>query len=241
MEITVPLSNGSRATIEHLLIHEAKKTLGVYACPTGCGKAQLEAMNEKAQEWIDNAKNGNIHRRHLWFSIERMFWLKVGYGICGIISPLKDLETCLHRQYYQLLPMGGLVRSAKVGIRTLNHGFFGAGLPHVGVEVTIQACNKLLMHYGCQSCLGILMKISMETFILEIGLYFQPFHLPYQRHHDLATTSYLKGIWEKASAFQFSITLNEQERLKFARTGDRWLMELFLDAGYTTNEMSRLN
>ncbi len=47
------------------------------------------------------------------------------------------MDEVLHREYYQILPMGGIVLNTPVGSRTVDTGFFGVGLPHLGVEALI--------------------------------------------------------------------------------------------------------
>jgi hypothetical protein len=37
---------------------------------------------------------------------------------------------------------------------TIDAGFYGIGLPHLGVEAVIAMTNKLLMHYGCNTAMG---------------------------------------------------------------------------------------
>jgi hypothetical protein len=36
----------------------------------------------------------------------------------------------------------------------MDAGFFGIGLPHLGVEALVAMANKLLMHYGCKTATG---------------------------------------------------------------------------------------
>ena len=60
--ISVPISNGSYAPIAHLSVDTAKETLGVLSCPSGKAIGQIKAMQTKAQEWIDRAKEGKLRR-----------------------------------------------------------------------------------------------------------------------------------------------------------------------------------
>jgi hypothetical protein len=53
-------------------------------------------------------------------------------------------------------------------------GFFGVGLPHLGVEVLIAMANKLLMHYGCRTATGQFMLTLCSFLYIELGLSFQP-------------------------------------------------------------------
>jgi hypothetical protein len=72
-------------------------------------------MQEKAQQWIDTVRNGHLHRRNIWFSLKVQFWPRIGYGLCSSTATLKELDRALHRQYYQLLPLGGIVQTTQLG------------------------------------------------------------------------------------------------------------------------------
>jgi hypothetical protein len=112
--------------------------------PDGNCAAAIGMMQEKAQQWIDAVRNSHLHRRNVWFSLKVQFWPWIGYGLCSSTATLKELDRALHRQYYQLLPLGGIVWTTPVGSRTVDAGFFGVGLPHLGIEALIAMSNKLL-------------------------------------------------------------------------------------------------
>jgi hypothetical protein len=78
----------------------------------------------------------------------------------------------------------------------MDAGFFGVGLPHLGVEALITMLNKLLMHYGCNTATGRFMRISYSLFYLELGLLFQPMQESYQKYSTLVTHSWMKMLWE---------------------------------------------
>ena len=119
-------------------------------------------------------------------------------------------------------------------------GFYGAGLQHPGVETAVAQCNKLLMHYGCKTSVGSEFQILIELFFLEIGASFQPLHLQFDKYADRTTHCWFNKLWEKASTFGFKIIINNIS-LKFARRGDKWLMEFFKDAGFSKPEILDLN
>ena len=130
-------------------------------------------MAKKAQEWVDNAN------RNLWFLLDASFWPKVSYGLNCNLSSFEVLSESLQKQWYQILPMGGIKRSVKKGIRQLSRGFYGAGCPHPGVECLVAQANKLMMHYGCQSSVGLRLQMSMEFLIIELGISLQPLQESY--------------------------------------------------------------
>jgi hypothetical protein len=107
----------------------------------------------------------------------------------------QDLEYALHWQCYQMLPLCGVVRSTPVGRCSIDAGFFGVGLPQLGVEALITMSNKLLMHYGCNTATGRFMGISYSLFYLElVGLLFQPMQESYQKYSTLVTHLWMKML-----------------------------------------------
>jgi len=239
-KIFVPMPNGSSEAIEHVSVDTPKETLGIVTCASGASKGSLQAMKEKAKDWALAAVAGSLPRKLLWFSVARMFWPKVGYGLCCSTASVKELSTILQSQYYKLAPIGGIVRSSKKEIRQLDGGFYGAGFPHPAVEAAVVQCNKLLMHYGCQSSVGVQLQTSMELLLVELGMSFQPLSVDYDKFGALVTHSWLKTIWEKSDLFQFDVRVNNIP-IKFVREGDEWLMLRFLRAGYNMDELLRLN
>jgi hypothetical protein len=99
-------------------------------------------MQEKAQNWINAVRSRHLRRRNVWFSLKVQFWPRVGYGLCSTTATFSELEQALHWQYYQILPLGGVVRSAPVDSRTIDTGFYGVGLPHVGIEALLTMTNS---------------------------------------------------------------------------------------------------
>ncbi len=57
--------------------------------------------------------------------------------------------------------------------------------------------NKLLMHFECNTILGVELQASFELLITELGLSSQPLQLPHEKYSGRAMLSWLKIIWEK--------------------------------------------
>jgi hypothetical protein len=128
--------------------------------PDGNSLAAIVMMQQKAQQWINLVRNGHLHCRNIRFLLGAQFWPRVGYSLCSSTATYNELETALQKQYYQILPLGGIIRTAPPESRMVDAGFFCPGLPHPGVEALIAMTNKLLMHYGCRSAPGDFMKTS---------------------------------------------------------------------------------
>lgn len=240
LQVVIPQSDGTTAEIKHLAVTEAHKTLGSMTCPTGSGEAAVRQIQDNAQGWLDKARTAKLSRRNFWFLMERTFWPKVGFGICNNTASLEELQECLQKIYWQLVPLGGLRSSVKRELRQLATGFYGGGCPDPGVECAVAQVNKLLMHYGCNTTVGLKLQASMEFFIIELGLSAQPFDLEYDRHSKFVTSCWLKTIWEKAQAYGFRIELGNIN-IKPPREGDAWLMVELRRLGFDEGELAHLN
>ena len=136
--------------------------------------------------------------------------------------------------------MGGLIRTAPAPIRDLDMGFYGAGCPHVSIECFVQQINKLIMHYGCKSNNGLSMKVSLEYMILELGISGQPFQESYVKYEQRVTHCWLKSIWEKCSKFDVLAEVGDVP-IELPRLGEHWLIKIFEQLGYSTQDLARLN
>jgi hypothetical protein len=207
--------------MDHKSVNHAKKTLGSMTSPDGDSLAGIRMIQEKAQSWINAVQNGHLHQRNVWFSLKVQFWPRIGYGLCRATATFQELAESLHRQYYQMLPLCGVVRSTPVGSRSIDAGFFGVGLPHLGVEAPIAMSNKLLMHYGCDTATGWFMRISFNLFYLELGLSFQPMQESFVKYSHLVTHSWVKMLWEKISLFEIQAVFADCP-LQLPREGDQF-------------------
>jgi hypothetical protein len=208
--------------------------------PDGSSAGQIAQMREKAQDWIDAVRNGHLHHCNVWFSLGTQFWPRVGYSLCSSTATFDELEGALRKQYYQILPLGGIIRTAPLDSRMINTGFYCPGQPHPGVEALVAMSNKLLMHYGCRSALGDFMKTSYGYFTLELGVSFQPFQVSYKQFSFLATHCWMKMLWEKADRFGVTIEM-AKGRLQFPSHGDKFLMLVFAERGHSREVLRRLN
>ena len=158
------------------------------------------------------------------------------YGLCCHSSEWRVMEGILHKQWHQLVPMGGVIRSVPASLRQLDAGFFGIGCPHVGVECFVEQINKMLMHYGCSSSVGFGFKVSVEYMILELGVAFQPFQVSYKKYAKRLTKCWLKSLWEKCQMFGVQILLNlKEDGIEMPRAGDKWIMLEFERIGCCGN------
>lgn len=86
------------------------------------------------------------------------------------------------------------------------------------------------MHYGCRSAVGTFLQTSMELFIMELGMSFQPLTESYRLYEGLVTCCWLKSVWEKVDKYGISVKVHNV-KLTFGRERDQWLMRRFEATG----------
>ena len=185
-------------------------------------------------------KVGKLSRRNVWFMMDKQFWPRISFGLCTVSATFQELSECLTKVYYEIHPQGGIRRTARRGTRQLAAGFYGIGCPHPAIECLVAQLNKLIMHYGSPSCLGVNMHTSVDLLVIELGLSTQPFAEDYDACQHWVTHSWLKSVWEKAAKLEIDIQL-AQIPLQFPRECDSWIMAEFIRMDYDTQSLCRLN
>jgi hypothetical protein len=223
----VPLPHSLTAPIQHRAVDDAQKTLRIITCPSGNSVGSLTQMKKKTKKWLDALTNGWLHHRMMWFSFDRQLWPSVKYRLCCSMATLSELKSVLLPFFGKMLPLGGIVWTASKGSTQLDWGFYGACLPHPGVEAIVEQSNKLLMHYGCQTALGTKLQTFLGLLLVELGMSFQPLQLSYNKFGDMVTTSWLKQVWEKLDRFNVVVMVHKLHSV-FPWEEDNWLMTWFI-------------
>ena len=104
-----------------------------------------------------------------------------------------------------MMPLGGIILSAPKVIRQVDKVFYGAGCPHLGFDILVEQLNKLLMHYGCKTSVGIKMQLSLELLTLEMGISSQPIQESYKIFGSWITDGWFKNLWEKVDIFGITV------------------------------------
>jgi len=71
--------------------------------------------------------------------MSKKFCPKLKYGLCANTYSYDELVDSMHKPFFWMAPLGGLIRSAKREVRYLDTGFDGLGCPHWGIESLIEA------------------------------------------------------------------------------------------------------
>ena len=138
------------------------------------------------------------------------------------------------------MPLGGIIRSAPKAIRQADKGFYGAGCPHLGVESLVEQLNKLLIHYGCRTRVGLKMQLSLELPTLEMGISSQPLQESYKRYGPWIMDGWFKSLWEKVDMSGITVEVCNILLLQ-PRKRDNWMMMELKRKGHSTEDLRQLN
>jgi hypothetical protein len=197
-------------------------------------------MQKKGFAWKDMVEAGKLSRCNVWFMLDKQFWPRISFGLCAVAATYRELLECLMKIYYEIHPQGGIRCTARRGTRQLAAGFYGVGCPHPAVKCLIAQLNKLIMHFGSPSCLGLNMQISVELLVIKLGLSLQPFAEDYDTSQHWVTPSWLKLVWEKLSKLGIDIQLAHLP-LQPPRERNTWIMAEFIRMNYDTQSLCKLN
>ena len=189
---------------------------------------------------MDKAKVSKLNKRILVFLLDKQFWPGVSFGISSVCATFSELEECLMKIYYDMLPMCGIRRSVRWELRQMDRSFYGVGLPHTGVECFVAQLNKLLTHYGSSSSLGVHMQVSMEMLVIEGGISLQILLEPFSTYGKRVTHSWLRSVWEKIDMFGFRVEIRDLP-VQFPRKNDGWIMRAFACLDFDEDELLHLN
>jgi hypothetical protein len=156
------------------------------------------------------------------------------------MANLQELDRALHSQYYQILPLRGIIRTIMAEHRTINAGFYGVGLPHLEVEALIVMANKFLMHYGCNMATGKLMQKSYSLLFVEVGLSFQPLQESYNDYGYLTTHSWMKMLWEKLSKFDMKLIVADFNQ-SYPCKNNQFIMQALIRLDNSDDTLWQLN
>jgi hypothetical protein len=126
--VIVPLPGGGRAGIGHKPVSHAEKTLGTMTSPDGNSRAAIMMMQDRAHQWLTDVRNGKLHCRNVWFLLKFQLCPRIAYGLSSSTAIFDELSNALHQKYFQILPLGGVVRTTTIESHTIASGFFGIGV-----------------------------------------------------------------------------------------------------------------
>jgi len=94
-------NNDQSATIEHLEVTEARKTLGIWSRPDGL---MIDALKSKALKWADAVGTKRINPTEAWYSINHTIMKTIEYPLAATSISKKDMQDIMRPILQAALP-----------------------------------------------------------------------------------------------------------------------------------------
>ena len=133
--------------IPSLATCEERKSLGVYFCPEGGSKKQMNTIKEKVDKWVNKMKNGYLPTYLAWMAYCHKLWPSARFGLGTTPNEVEAMESMLDKEDYESLNGFRVASTLKKGWRKLHIAFGGLGMVSLKTEQLIERILLLLQHY----------------------------------------------------------------------------------------------
>ena len=103
----------------------------------------------------------------------------------------------------------------------------------------IAQLRKIMVHYGCNSNLGVMLRLSLGLLLTELGVSSQPLLEDFNRYKGRVTWTWLVSVWEKCHRFGIKVQFEDMPDL-FQREKDGWFMAK-LEGVFAEDDLIRIN
>ena len=114
----------------------------------------------------------------------------------------------------------------------MNDLYVTQGLTHI---------QKFHQHYGWGTITDRLLRVTLETSILEVGIGRNLFELDFSKFHALVTDGWIKSLWEFCDKHNITIKDYTTKYPPLMRMNDVYLTEVFAEEGYSDGQLRKLN
>ena len=198
-EFTVLDQHDIRQSLKTIDIHQGKETLGVYLSPDGNNDNTTKVLKKKAEVWRDNIKTGHVDRNNAWLAVETTIMKSLEYPLPALTLTQNQCKEIMKPVLQAALAKSSLIKNfpravlygpKQEGGLQLNDLYTSQGLSHI---------QKFQQHIDKPSITGKLIRVSMETAILEVGIGRNIFNLNYNKFGLLLSECWIKSIWRYCS------------------------------------------
>ena len=240
-DLTATTKSGEIVSLQRLLATESMEMLGIWMCPDGNNRAQIEAMRKKTNEWADKVRTRFITKEEARVSIQISLRSSLKY-------PLPTLTLQEHECKYIMapivkygLPRTGLPKSLPCAMREASLTVGGTSFPSL---YHMQGCARieaLVEHIRIKSPTYYILMSLIDTLRLEAGLDHKLFSSHQFKEYRWLTFGWVSESLRYAEQNEITLT-NIGSTLHPQRLHDRSVMQLILEShSYTVSQIKAIN
>jgi hypothetical protein len=238
------LKDHARTTTEltRLEVHEARETLGLWIAMDGNQRSQVYAIKKKIDSWADKIRTKQLTRTEAWISLRVGISKAIRYPLAATQLSKKECKSLDSRLLQTALPALGFPKTFPHAIAHAPTTALGLGIPSLWHAQGIDHIMAMLKHGDSPptNITGCLLRDTMSTLRLELGLPGHPFQHSFQDLQHCTTHTYLHSAWEFCNDHGLVLQDNQAQLLP-RRASDQFLMQAFVDNGYKNKDLRLLN
>ena len=207
-EVSVKNAEGLRQKIKQLASNEAQKMLGVWLAPDGNNVKQVEEMRRKSIEWGEKIRTGMVDKRDAWLAMKSTIMKTLEYPLLALTLSENECNHIMAPLLKAGLPKAGICRNIPRSILYGSTEHQGLGMNNLYTTMDLTQITSLVDHIWRNSTTGKLLRISMETMKIELGLEGQIFSLDFKTFGQLVTDCWIKNLWMFANKYSIEVEDN---------------------------------
>ena len=206
--VSVKDSGGNLQQLKQLAADEAQKMLGVWLAPDGNNTKQVEEMRRTTVEWAEKVRTGAIDRKDVWQALTLTIMKKLEYPLLALTLTEDECDYIMSPILQSGLPRAGICRNIPRALLYGRKEHQGLGLNNLHTTMGITQVQVLLDNVWENTVTGDLIRVSMESLKLELGIKGSIFSHDFDMYGHLATNCWVKHLWKFVWAH--SIEINDK-------------------------------
>jgi hypothetical protein len=216
-------------------------TLGTYIAMDGNQRLVVDSLTKKINEWADKIRTRQLTATEGWLSLRSGISMSIQYQLTTSRLTKRDCRKITRNLKQAALRAGHMPLTFPDSLVYAPKEFLGLGLPdlwHIQSMLFAEQC----LRYGSlpSDPTGILLRTVIQYMRLEMGVQKSPFCYSFEKWNKCVTPNQFIPFWEYASAINLELHDGLPDT-PIARKHDRFIMEVFAEAGFTSTQLRMLN
>jgi hypothetical protein len=219
-------------TNAYIVTHDVmttSKVLGIHFTPAGNSITHVESCVQKGLDWVDCLHTRPLTRSNAWLSLHLQLFPAMSWGLVTVCLQPKKLDAMIQRVYAKALPHLRVNWNIKKEWRTLPERYQGLALPNFLRIALSEKVSFILENWGFHGqAQSDGLALAYDNFLVEVGLYNNPFRWSYTDYGHLSTDStWFKNLWQLLYCFEAELQIQETNQVSGIQEGDQSLISDF--------------
>jgi hypothetical protein len=252
--------NGQREQLEQVEINEGRVTLGINITSDGSQDGEASYLMTKVQQWVSRFRANHLSHVDTWYAFNNTIMKTLEYPMIAILLSRKQWDKLISPLFAAILPKAKISRHCPWKVLFVPLSRQGLGLIHPHDRQHLSQIQTIFRHSDRHSDRHSptrqLICASLEQLQLELGIPDPVFESSHELYGCLATPCWLSHIWQYSHSKGITLTPSIPQHLlqttdpwtrpvppclQTRTTDDKFLMHLFVKAGYTGDKLFSLN